>query len=411
MDSYFVLSYRRMWFMILSRKNLSISESLTLAIDAKAKRMKAEGEDVIGFGAGEPDFPTPQFVLEAAKHALNNGMTRYTPSSGTLELREAICRKLKRDNNINYAPDEIIVSNGAKHSLYNVFQAILNPGDEVLIPQPYWLSYPEMVKMADGMPVFIETKEENFFKVSVEDLEQAITPKTKAIIINSPNNPNGCVYNEKELAEIAELAVKKEIFIVSDEIYEEMVYDDAEHISIASLNEDIKGFTLTVNGMSKAYAMTGWRIGYTAGPKEVIKIMNNIQSHSTSNPNSIAQYASTVALDAPKNEIKEMIQEFDKRRLYMVDKINSIPYLSCKRPKGAFYVMMNISKAIGKRWGNKEINGSLSFADALLESKKVTVVPGIAFGADSYVRLSYAVSLDKIQKGLDRIHQFMNELE
>ena len=397
--------------MILSRKNLSISESLTLAIDAKAKRMKAEGEDVIGFGAGEPDFPTPQFVLVAAKHALNNGMTRYTPSSGTLELREAICRKLKRDNNINYAPDEIIVSNGAKHSLYNVFQAILNPGDEVLIPQPYWLSYPEMVKMADGMPVFIETKEENFFKVSVEDLEQAITPKTKAIIINSPNNPNGCVYNEKELAEIAELAVKKEIFIVSDEIYEEMVYDDAEHISIASLNEDIKGFTLTVNGMSKAYAMTGWRIGYTAGPKEVIKIMNNIQSHSTSNPNSIAQYASTVALDAPKNEIKEMIQEFDKRRLYMVDKINSIPYLSCKRPKGAFYVMMNISKAIGKRWGNKEINGSLSFADALLESKKVTVVPGIAFGADSYVRLSYAVSLDKIQKGLDRIHQFMNELE
>ena len=397
--------------MILSRKNLSISESLTLAIDAKAKRMKAEGEDVIGFGAGEPDFPTPQFVLEAAKHALNNGMTRYTPSSGTLELREAICRKLKRDNNINYAPDEIIVSNGAKHSLYNVFQAILNPGDEVLIPQPYWLSYPEMVKMADGMPVFIETKEENFFKVSVEDLEQAITPKTKAIIINSPNNPNGCVYNEKELAEIAELAVKKEIFIVSDEIYEEMVYDDAEHISIASLNEDIKGFTLTVNGMSKAYAMTGWRIGYTAGPKEVIKIMNNIQSHSTSNPNSIAQYASTVALDAPKNEIKEMIQEFDKRRLYMVDKINSIPYLSCKRPKGAFYVMMNISKAIGKRWGNKEINGSLSFADALLESKKVTVVPGIAFGADSYVRLSYAVSLDKIQKGLDRIHQFMNEIE
>jgi aspartate aminotransferase len=338
-------------------------------------------------------------------------MTRYTPSSGTLELREAICRKLKRDNNINYAPDEIIVSNGAKHSLYNVFQAILNPGDEVLIPQPYWLSYPEMVKMADGMPVFIETKEENFFKVSVEDLEQAITPKTKAIIINSPNNPNGCVYNEKELAEIAELAVKKEIFIVSDEIYEEMVYDDAEHISIASLNEDIKGFTLTVNGMSKAYAMTGWRIGYTAGPKEVIKIMNNIQSHSTSNPNSIAQYASTVALDAPKNEIKEMIQEFDKRRLYMVDKINSIPYLSCKRPKGAFYVMMNISKAIGKRWGNKEINGSLSFADALLESKKVTVVPGIAFGADSYVRLSYAVSLDKIQKGLDRIHQFINELE
>jgi len=396
--------------MILSQKNLNISESLTLALDAKAKKMKAEGKDVIGFGAGEPDFPTPSFILEAAIHALNNGMTKYTPSSGTLELREAICRKLKRDNNIIYTPDEVIVSNGAKHSLYNIFQAILNPGDEVIIPQPYWLSYPEMVKMADGIPIFVESKEDNFFKVTIEDLERAITPKTKAIIINSPNNPNGCVYNKIELTQIAELAVKKEIFIISDEIYEKMVYDDAEHISIASLGEDIRKITFTVNGMSKAYAMTGWRIGYTAGPKEVIKIMNNIQSHSTSNPNSIAQYASTIALNAPNNEIMKMINEFDKRRLYMVNKINSIPYLSCQLPKGAFYIMMNISKVVGKRWNSKLIDGSLSFADALLESKNVTVVPGIAFGADYYVRLSYAVSIEKIQKGLERIHQFVNEL-
>jgi len=396
--------------MILSQKNLNISESLTLALDAKAKKMKAEGKDVIGFGAGEPDFPTPSFILEAAIHALNNGMTKYTPSSGTLELREAICRKLKRDNNIIYTPDEVIVSNGAKHSLYNIFQAILNPGDEVIIPQPYWLSYPEMVKMADGIPIFVESKEDNFFKVTIEDMERAITPKTKAIIINSPNNPNGCVYNKIELTQIAELAVKKEIFIISDEIYEKMVYDDAEHISIASLGEDIRKITFTVNGMSKAYAMTGWRIGYTAGPKEVIKIMNNIQSHSTSNPNSIAQYASTIALNAPNNEIMKMINEFDKRRLYMVNKINSIPYLSCQLPKGAFYIMMNISKVVGKRWNSKLIDGSLSFADALLESKNVTVVPGIAFGADYYVRLSYAVSIEKIQKGLERIHQFVNEL-
>lgn len=396
--------------MILSQKSLSITGSLTLAIDAKAKQMLLEGHDVIGFGAGEPDFPTPAFVVEAAKYALNQGLTRYTPSSGTLELRKAICSKLERDNNITYTPDEIIVSNGAKHSLYNVFQAILNPGDEVIIPQPYWLSYPEMVKMAGGIPIFVEAKEDNSFKTTRKELEKAITLKTKAIIINSPSNPNGCVYNREELADIAELAVRQRIFIVSDEIYEEMVYDDTQHISIASLNDKIKDLTLTVNGMSKAYAMTGWRIGYTAGPREIIKVMSNIQSHSTSNPNSIAQYASTVALNAPKDEILGMIQEFDKRRLYMVDKINSIPYLSCKLPKGAFYVMMNITQAIGKKYRNTLIDGSISFADALLDSKKVTVVPGIAFGADQYVRLSYAVSMDKIKKGMERIRQFMTEL-
>jgi len=396
--------------MILSQKNLSISESLTLAIDAKAKKMLLEGHNMVGFGAGEPDFPTPAFIVEAAKHALDQGLTRYTPSSGTLELRKAICNKLKRDNDITYTPDEVIVSNGAKHSLFNIFQAILNPGDEVLIPQPYWLSYPEMVKMADGIPLFIDTSEDNCFKVTVEELKRSITSKTKAMILNSPSNPNGCVYNREELTGIAELAVKHGFFIISDEIYEEMVYDDAQHISIASLNDEIKKLTLTVNGVSKAYAMTGWRIGYTAGPKDVIKVMSNIQSHSTSNPNSIAQHASAIALNAPKDELHARIKEFDKRRLYMVDRINSIPYLSCKLPKGAFYVMMNIREAIGKRYNDTTINCSLSFANALLDSKKVTVVPGIAFGADQYVRLSYAVSIEKIEKGLDRIQEFMEEL-
>jgi aspartate aminotransferase len=396
--------------MILSQKNLNISESLTLAIDAKAKKMLSEGYDVIGFGAGEPDFPTPDYIIQAAKNALDQGLTRYTPSSGILQLRKAICRKLERDNHIVYTPDEIIVSNGAKHSLYNIFQAILNPGDQVLIPKPYWLSYPEMVKMADGIPVFIDTKEENCFKVTRDDIEKAINPNTKAIILNSPSNPNGCVYKKEELEVIAELAVKRGLFIVSDEIYEEMVYDETQHVSIASLNDKVKELTLTVNGMSKAYAMTGWRIGYVAGPLEVINVMSNIQSHSTSNPNSIAQYASIAALETPKEKIQEMVSVFDERRLYMVEKINSIPLLSCKLPKGSFYVMMNISQAIGKRHGNTLINGSISFADALLESKKVTIVPGIAFGADLFVRLSYATSMDKIQKGLDRIQQFMEEL-
>ncbi|HHT65793.1 MAG: pyridoxal phosphate-dependent aminotransferase [Caldicoprobacterales bacterium] len=396
--------------MILSQKNLNISESLTLAIDAKAKKMLSEGYDVIGFGAGEPDFPTPDYIIQAAKNALDQGLTRYTPSSGILQLRKAICRKLERDNHIVYTPDEIIVSNGAKHSLYNIFQAILNPGDQVLIPKPYWLSYPEMVKMADGIPVFIDTKEENCFKVTRDDIEKAINPNTKAIILNSPSNPNGCVYKKEELEVIAELAVKRGLFIVSDEIYEEMVYDETQHVSIASLNDKVKELTLTVNGMSKAYAMTGWRIGYVAGPLDVINVMSNIQSHSTSNPNSIAQYASIAALETPKEKIQEMVSVFDERRLYMVEKINSIPLLSCKLPKGSFYVMMNISQAIGKRHGNTLINGSISFADALLESKKVTIVPGIAFGADLFVRLSYATSMDKIQKGLDRIQQFMEEL-
>ncbi len=396
--------------MMLSKKNKSISESLTLTIDAKAKKMSADGLDVISFGAGEPDFPTPDYIVHSAKAALDKGLTRYTPSSGILQLRQAICKKFERDNNIFYTPDEIIVSNGAKHSLYNVFQAILNPGDEVIIPQPYWLSYPEMVKMADGVSVFVETKEENSFKVTVNDIEKALTPKTKAFVLNNPSNPSGSVYTKGELEAIADLAVEHGFFVISDEIYEELVYDGMSHVSIASLNEEIKALTITINGMSKAYAMTGWRIGYAAGPREVIKIMGNIQSHSTSNPNTIAQYASIAALNASKEHVKKMTAEFDKRRIYMTNRINSIRNLSCKLPRGAFYIMMNISDAIGKRIGSTIIDGSLTFADRLLDSKMVSVVPGIAFGTDSFVRLSYAVSMEKIKTGLDRIEEFMEKL-
>ena len=397
--------------MILSQKARNISESLTLSIDAKAKRMQSEGYDVIGFGAGEPDFPTPDFIVQAAKEALDKGLTKYTPSSGTLQLRQAICRKLERDNHVLYTPEEIIVSNGAKHSLYNILQSILNPGDEVIIPRPYWLSYPEMVRMADGISVFVDTREGDCFKVAAEDLRKAVTPKTKAFILNNPSNPNGCVYREEELREIADLAVEKGFFIISDEIYEALVYDGLKHTSIASLNNRVKELTFTVNGMSKAYSMTGWRIGYAAGPKEAIRVMGNIQSHSTSNPNSIAQYASTVALNDPGDCVRDMVCEFNKRRLVMAERIPAIRDLSCKTPEGAFYIMMNISRSFGKRHGDTLIHDSLSFSDALLDSKMVTVVPGIAFGSDSFVRLSYATSMDHIQKGLDRIEAFMIELD
>ncbi|MBM7581455.1 aspartate aminotransferase [Caldicoprobacter guelmensis] len=397
--------------MRLSVKGSSISESLTLAIDAKAKKMKSEGMDVVGFGAGEPDFDTPSFIREAAKEALDRGMTRYTPVAGIAQLKEAICRKFKEDNGLDYKPNQIIVSNGAKHSLYNAFQAILNPGDEVIIPSPYWLSYPELVKLSDGVPVFVETREEDDFKLRPEDFKKAITSKTKALVLNSPNNPCGCVYDRNELEAIAEIAVENQIFVVSDEVYEAMVYDGAQHISIASLGPEIKDLTIVVNGVSKTYAMTGWRIGYAAAHEDVVKIMSNVQSHTTSNPNSIAQYASLAALTGPKDEVKAMVAEFDKRRRFMVERINSIPGLSCRTPKGAFYVMMNISEVIGKTYKGRRIEGSLSFADALLDAQMVAVVPGIAFGADNFVRLSYAVSLDNIKKGLDRIEAFIKELE
>jgi len=395
----------------LSKRAKKISASLTLAISAKANKLKADGEDVVSFGAGEPDFDTPEFICDAAREALEIGFTRYTAASGYEDLKEAVVQKLKRDNNLDYNKDQVIVSNGAKHSLFNTFQAILNPGDEVIIPVPYWLTYPETVKMGGGTPVFLETEEKEDFKINIDKLNDLINEKTKALILNSPSNPTGSIYTKEELEEIAKVAVDNEIIVVSDEIYEKIVYDANEHISIASLNDDIKKLTIVINGVSKAYAMTGWRIGYAAGPKEIIKVMSNIQSHATSNPNSIAQYASNQALRGDHSFMEVRKDKFAERRDYMYEKINSIDGLSCLKPGGAFYIMMNISEILNKSIDGNNVEDSFSFADNLLEFKKVAVIPGVAFGADDYIRLSYANSLENIKKGLSRIEEFINELK
>ena len=394
----------------ISNRCRSISPSPTLVIDSKAKAMKKKGIDVVGFGAGEPDFDTPEYIRNAAKAALDEGMTRYTPSSGTLELRTAICEKLKRDNGLEYEPDQIVVSNGAKHSLFNICQTILDPGDEVIIPEPFWVSYPELVQIAGGVPVMVHGHEENDFLVSADDMKPYITPRTKAIILNSPNNPNGCVWPREMLEDIARLAVENQLFVISDEIYEKLVYDGEKHVSIASLGEEIKAQTFVVNGFSKAYAMTGWRLGYCAGPTNVMKAVGALQSHATSNPNSIAQYAGYVALSGGDDIIAAMVAEFDRRRKHIVSRINAIPGLSCRMPKGAFYVMMNRSELIGAAQGDKVIRSSTDFAELLLENAKVAVVPGLGFGSDMHVRLSYATSMENIDRGLDRIAQFVGSL-
>lgn len=394
----------------ISNRCRSISPSPTLVIDSKAKAMKKKGIDVVGFGAGEPDFDTPEYIRNAAKAALDEGMTRYTPSSGTLELRTAICEKLKRDNGLEYEPDQIVVSNGAKHSLFNICQTILDPGDEVIIPEPFWVSYPELVQIAGGVPVMVHGHEENDFLVSADDMKPYITPRTKAIILNSPNNPNGCVWPREMLEDIARLAVENQLFVISDEIYEKLVYDGEKHVSIASLGEEIKAQTFVVNGFSKAYAMTGWRLGYCAGPTNVMKAVGALQSHATSNPNSIAQYAGYVALSGGDDIIAAMVAEFDRRRKHIVSRINAIPGLSCRMPKGAFYVMMNISELIGAAHGDKVIRSSTDFAELLLENAKVAVVPGLGFGSDMHVRLSYATSMENIDRGLDRMAQFVGSL-
>lgn len=396
--------------MELSKKAIKIEPSLTLEITAKAKKMKSEGIDVIGFGAGEPDFNTPENIQIAAIEAIKKGYTKYTPASGIIELKEAIVEKLKKDNNVVYDTNEIIISNGAKQCLSNLFEAILNEGDEIIISSPYWVSYPELIKLYGGKPVFVETKEENNFKYNIEDLKKVITNKTKGIIINSPNNPTGTVYSREELKELADFSKENDLIIISDEIYEKLIYGNEKHISIASISKDAYERTIIINGMSKAYAMTGWRIGYAAGPKDVIKVMSNIQSHTTSNPNSIAQNASLEALKGDTEALGKMVLEFKKRRDYMVGKINSIEGLSCIEPKGAFYVMVNINKVLNKSINNKVIKDSLGFSKILLEEEKVAVVPGIAFGTDSFIRLSYATSMENIEKGLHRIEIFLGKL-
>jgi len=393
---------------MLSKKAMQISPSLTLAITAKAKKMKAEGIDVIGFGAGEPDFNTPKNIQQAAIKAIEQGLTRYTAASGIIELKEAIVEKFKKDNNLTYKTSQIIISTGAKQCLANVFQAILNPGDEVIVGIPYWVSYPELIQLADGVPVFAQSEESNSFKLTVEELEKVVTENTKAIIINSPNNPTGTVYTKNELELLANFAKEKDLFIISDEIYEELLYGNEGHISIASLNEDAYNRTIVINGVSKAYAMTGWRIGYAAASEKITSLMSNIQSHTTSNPCSISQYASVEALKGDQSEVENMKKEFKARRDFMVDRINSINNLSCVKPEGAFYVMVNISKVLNKEIDGKVIKDSLTFSDLLLEKEKVAVIPGIAFGVDNFIRLSYATSMENIKNGLDRIEKFVN---
>lgn len=392
--------------MYLSEKAKSISPSTTLAIDAKFKQMKAEGIDVVGFGAGEPDFDTPDFIKKAAIAAIEAGKTKYTPAAGTMELRTAICDKLKRENGLDYTPNQIVVSNGAKHSLVNTFMTILNKGDEVIIPAPFWVSYAEMVKIADGEPVVIQTKETEDFKFTAEAFRNAITPKTRALILNSPSNPTGMVYTEAELRAIADVAVEHNIYVISDEIYEHLIYE-GERVSIASFNEKIKDLTIIINGVSKTYAMTGWRIGYSASHPELAKAMSNLQSHATSNPNSIAQAATVAALSGGEEEIAMMKAEFKKRRDYMVERINAIEGVSCRKPQGAFYVLMNISKLKGKTLGGVLIQTSDDLANVLLEKAKLALVPCSGFGADDYIRWSYATSMETIKEGLDRLERFL----
>ena len=394
----------------ISHRCQNIAPSVTLQIDARAKEMRATGLDVIGFGAGEPDFPTPQHICDAAKEALDLGMTRYTPAAGTKELRKAICEKLRRDNDMTYTYGDILVSSGAKHTLFTILQGIIDPGDEVLIPTPCWVSYPEMVRMAGGVPIFIPADESTNFIPTSRDIASRVTRRTKAIIITSPSNPNGSVWEQEQLQFVADLAVSHPFYVISDEIYEKLIYDGRKHLSIAQLGEQIKAQTFLVNGMSKAYAMTGWRIGYVAGPRHEITAMANFQSQATSNANTIAQYAAMKALQGDQSCVDEMVKEFEKRRNLMVERINAIPGISCRKPQGAFYIMMNIKQLLGRTYNGRVLESSMDFAELLLAEKQVAVVPGVAFEAEGYCRLSYAVSADQINRGLDRIDEFVRTL-
>ncbi|MBI5205604.1 MAG: pyridoxal phosphate-dependent aminotransferase [Nitrospirae bacterium] len=380
-------------------------------MDAKAKAMKASGVDVVNFGVGEPDFDTPDNIKEAAIKAIKDGFTKYTPVGGIDPLKDAVIEKFRKDNNLEYARDEIIVSCGAKHSLYNIAQALYGPGDEVIIPSPYWVSYPDQVILNDAVPVFVKTYEKDKFMLKPGVLESHITKKTKAIILNSPSNPTGLTYDKKTIEGIAGVALKHNLYVISDEIYEKLTYDGFTHISIASLSNEIKARTLVVNGLSKAYAMTGWRIGYTAGPKDIVRAMTNIQSQSTSNPASIAQKAAVEALTGPQDFIKAMLSEFDRRRKFLVSELNSIPGISCLTPTGAFYAFPNTSKLYGKHADENKVSSSSELALYLLEKASVALVPGDAFGDNDYIRLSYATSMDNIRKGVERIKEAVNRLK
>ncbi len=375
-----------------------VTPSLTLAIDAKAKAMKASGIDICSFSAGEPDFDTPEHIKTAAKQALDAGKTKYGPAAGEPKLRSAIAQKLKTDNHLDYSAENVLVTNGGKHSLFNLMLALLDPGDEVIIPAPYWVSYPEMVKLAAGVPVIIHTDAKNNYKITPDQLRQACNSKTRLFVLNSPSNPTGVVYTPEEIKALAEVVVEKDILVVSDEIYEKILYEDTKHVSIGAFGPEIFARTIISNGFAKAYSMTGWRVGYLAAPVELIKAATNIQGHSTSNVCTFAQYGAIAALESSQDCVKEMLSAFTQRRQVMLERLNAMPGLSCAKPDGAFYMFVDITKT-GLT--------SLEFCDGLLESQQVAVIPGIAFGADDCIRLSYATSLEIIEKGMERLDKFV----
>ena len=395
----------------LSKRALDVKPSSTLAISDKAKQMKAAGIDVVSFGAGEPDFPTPANICDAAKAAIDNGFTKYTAASGIIELKKAIADKFEKVNHIHYEPSQIVVSNGGKHALTNIFEALLDPGDEVIIPAPYWLSYPEMAKLAGGVPVFVKCGKENNYKITPEQLAAACTEKTKIFVLNSPSNPTGMIYTRSEIEALAKVIVEKDIYVISDEIYENLVYSGDEVVSIASLNEEIYKRTITCNGMAKSYSMTGWRIGYSGAAPEIAKAMSSIQSHQTSNPNSVAQKAALEALTGPQDTVETMRQEFAKRCDYMYERISKMPHVSIIKPQGAFYDFIDVSGTFGLKYKGEVIGDVFKLADIILNDFNVAVIPCKDFGFDTHIRLSYATSMELIAKGMDRIEACLNTLE
>ncbi|MGN0435165.1 MAG: pyridoxal phosphate-dependent aminotransferase [Wujia sp.] len=394
----------------LSHKAQAVKPSSTLAITAKAKELKAQGVDVIGFVAGEPDFNTPDNINQAAIDAINAGFTKYTPAAGIMELREGIAKKFLEFNGLHYAPEQIVISNGGKHSLTNAILAITNPGDEILIPAPYWLSYPEMVKLAGGIPVAVHTKKENGYKVTVQELSAAFTDKTKALIINTPCNPTGSIYSEEELRAIADFVVSKDIYVIADEMYEYLVYGGKKHVSIASFNDEIYKRTITCSGFSKSYAMTGWRVGYVGAPLDVAKAMSSIQSHQTSNINSIAQKAAVEAINGDQSKIEEMVSEFEVRSKFLYDAITKMPYVDCVKPEGAFYAFVDCSGLVGKSYKDTMINNAADVAKILIDEFNIAVIPCDDFGIDNHIRLSYAISMEQIKEGVNRLNEFLAAL-
>lgn len=397
----------------VSERVAAIAPSMTLAISAKANELKAAGEKVINFGVGEPDFNTPKHICDAAKNALDKGYTKYVAAAGLPALKKAVCEKLKKDNNLVYDPSQIIISNGAKHSIFNALFATINPGDEVLIPKPYWLTYPEVVKSCGGVPVYVMAKARHGYKVTAAQIENMITPHTKMLIFNSPCNPTGAVYTEEEIRKIADVCVRHNILVLADEIYEKLIYGGETHFSIAAVSPEMKDLTIIINGVSKSYAMTGWRLGYLAAPIEVAKAISSFQSHSTSNVNTMTQYATIAALEGDEKPMADMIEAFGKRREKMIEILDGLKSIGLDyvKPDGAFYVMLLCDGLYGKSYNGVKINGSMDVADALLTYKKVALTPGVCFGDDDAVRLSYALSLSDMEEGLKRIAEFVRELK